>query len=80
VRNISVPFVSYFVCDSRGYAEAEIEAVFAKYDLDGDRVLDEGEQRKMHQDLEGQKVSLKLYFHWSFVLGGDCRLCLSRNH
>ena len=31
--------------------------MFAKYDVDGDRVLDEGEQRKMHQDLEGQKVS-----------------------
>jgi len=41
---------------SRGYAEAEIEAVFAKYDLDGDRVLDEDEQRNMQSDLEGQKV------------------------
>ena len=29
---------------ARGYAEAEIEAVFAKYDVDGDRVLDEEEQ------------------------------------
>ena len=43
---------------SRGYAEAEIEAVFAKYDLDGDRVLDEDEQRKMQADLEGQRVAL----------------------
>merc|ERR1719318_84101 len=42
----------------RGYAEAEIEAVFAKYDLDGDRILDEEEQRKMHLDLEGQKATL----------------------
>ena len=41
---------------SRGYAEAEIEAVFAKYDVDGDRVLDEKEQRRMQADLEGQKV------------------------
>lgn len=40
----------------RGYAEAEIEAVFAKYDLDGDRILDEGEQKRMQADLEGQKV------------------------
>ena len=40
----------------RGHADAEIEAVFAKYDLDGDRVLNEDEQRKMHEDLEGQKV------------------------
>ena len=46
--------VVYF---SRGYAEAEIEAVFAKYDLDGDRVLNEDEQRKMQADLEGQRVS-----------------------
>ena len=42
----------------RGHADAEIEAVFAKYDLDGDRVLNETEQRKMHADLEGQKVCL----------------------
>jgi len=31
--------------------------VFAKYDLDGDRILDEEEQRKMQEDLEGQKVT-----------------------
>ncbi|XP_074647871.1 polycystin-2-like isoform X2 [Tubulanus polymorphus] len=43
---------------TRGYADTEIEAVFAKYDLDGDRVLDEEEQRKMQADLEGQKVAL----------------------
>lgn len=43
----------------RGHADAEIEAVFAKYDLDGDRILDEEEQRKMQEDLEGQKVSFK---------------------
>jgi polycystin 2 len=43
---------------TRGYAEAEIEAVFAKYDIDGDRVLDKAEQRKMQADLEGQKAKL----------------------
>jgi len=43
---------------TRGYAEAEIEAVFAKYDLDGDRVLDEEEMVKMQNDLEGQKDNL----------------------
>ncbi len=47
----------------RGHADAEIEAVFAKYDLDGDRVLNETEQRKMHEDLEGQKVSLRALKH-----------------
>ena len=48
-----------YVCffSRRGHADAEIEAVFAKYDLDGDRILDEDEQRKMQEDLEGQKVS-----------------------
>lgn len=40
----------------RGHADAEIEAVFARYDLDGDRILDEDEQRRMQEDLEGQKV------------------------
>ncbi|PAA70221.1 hypothetical protein BOX15_Mlig009158g1 [Macrostomum lignano] len=42
----------------RGYADGEIEALFAKYDLDGDRVLDEEEQRRMQAELEGQKSAL----------------------
>ena len=52
-------FMKAVICavfSRRGHADAEIEAVFAKYDLDGDRVLNEDEQRKMHEDLEGQKV------------------------
>lgn len=40
----------------RGYSDQEIEAAFAKYDLDGDRVLNEEEQKKMQDDLEGQRV------------------------
>jgi polycystin 2 len=36
---------------SRGYAEEEIEAMFAKYDTNGDRVLDEDEQRALSNDL-----------------------------
>jgi polycystin 2 len=47
---------------TRGYADAEIEAVFAKYDADGDRVLDSAEQRHMHADLEGQKDALSKEF------------------
>jgi len=43
----------------RGYAEAEIEALFAKYDVNGDRVLDHEERMKMQADLanhdEGQR-------------------------
>lgn len=45
----------------RGYADGEIEAMFAKYDIDGDRVLDEDEQRRMHADLTEQKVLLSLH-------------------
>ncbi|BFZ03163.1 hypothetical protein BsWGS_06202 [Bradybaena similaris] len=40
---------------SRGYADGEIEAVFAKYDLDGDRVLGEDEQKRMQTDLTALK-------------------------
>jgi len=41
----------------RGYAEAEIEAVFSKYDINGDRALDDAELRQMTSDLESQKVN-----------------------
>lgn len=43
---------------NRGYADCEIEAVFAKYDLDGDRILDQSEQLKMQNELDGQKATL----------------------
>ena len=46
----------------RGIPDAEIEAVFAKYDQDGDLVLSEAEQRKMHADLEKQRVILETLF------------------
>ncbi|CAF3527805.1 unnamed protein product [Rotaria socialis] len=36
---------------SRGYAEEEIETIFAKYDFNGDRILDENEQRALRNDL-----------------------------
>ncbi|XP_013419430.1 polycystin-2 isoform X1 [Lingula anatina] len=42
----------------RGYADTEIEALFAKYDVDGDRTLDESEQKQMAVELEGQKAKL----------------------
>lgn len=44
---------------TRGYADGEIEALFAKYDMDGDRVLDKDEQRKMQADLAHQRDALK---------------------
>ena len=57
------------VCGSRGYAEAEIEAVFARYDLDGERVLDKEAQLKMRIDLERQKVSIAVICHiWGIHL------------
>lgn len=42
----------------KGYADQEIEAVFSKYDVDGDRVLDKNEQNQMSADLEGQQAAL----------------------
>jgi polycystin 2 len=39
---------------SRGYSEEEIETMFAKYDINGDRVLDENEQRALSSDLSKQ--------------------------
>lgn len=41
----------------RGIPDAEIEAVFAKYDQDGDLILNEHEQKRLHDDLEKQRVS-----------------------
>ena len=49
-------YVANYYC-RRGYAEAEIEAVFSKYDINGDRALDDVELRQMAADLEGQKVN-----------------------
>ena len=51
---------------SRGYADGEIEALFAKYDIDGDRVLDEDEQRRMQADLDDQKVTYRNTFPSNF--------------
>ncbi|KAF8782962.1 Polycystin-2 like protein [Argiope bruennichi] len=36
----------------------EIEMLFAKYDVDGNRELDEKEMQQMFADLEGQKLQL----------------------
>ncbi|XP_067122241.1 polycystin-2-like [Centruroides vittatus] len=42
----------------QNFSEAEIEMWFAKYDIDGNRQLDEHETRQMLADLEGQKLQL----------------------
>uniref|UniRef100_A0A061QFY2 Putative PKD2 n=1 Tax=Cupiennius salei TaxID=6928 RepID=A0A061QFY2_CUPSA len=43
---------------ARNLSEMEIEMLFAKYDVDGNRELDEKEMNQMFADLEGQKLQL----------------------
>ncbi len=44
------------ICERRrGYADSEIEAVFAKYDSNGDRRLTEDDLAHMNEDLEKQQ-------------------------
>ena len=43
---------------ARGYAENEIEALFARFDTDGDRALDRTEQNDMLRELENQKQAI----------------------
>lgn len=50
--------MSDFGCFRKGYADTEIEALFAKYDTDGDRILDPEEQKYLAEDLLKQKDSL----------------------
>jgi len=42
----------------RNLTDVEIEMLFAKYDLDSNRELDQNELQKMFQDLEGKKKKL----------------------
>ena len=42
----------------RGVPDAEIEAVFAKYDTDGDMVLNPEELKKLQQDLLKQTQNI----------------------
>ena len=44
---------------AKGYGDTEIETLFAKYDMDGDRVLNEEEQKNMLKDLAEQNDELK---------------------
>lgn len=43
----------------RGLTEQEIEMIFAKYDIDNNRELDERELAKLFSDLEGKKSQLE---------------------
>lgn len=44
---------------AKGYSDVEIETLFAKYDLDGDRILNEEEQLNMMKDLADQNEQLR---------------------
>ena len=39
--------------------DQEIEMIFAKYDMDNNRELDENELKKLFDDLEGKKMALE---------------------
>ena len=45
---------------ARGYTDAEIETVFSRYDVDGDRVLRDSEQRRFQADLNAQENNLDM--------------------
>lgn len=45
----------------KGHTDAEIQAIFAKYDHDGDQELTEHEHQQMRDDLEKERVSTASY-------------------
>jgi hypothetical protein len=45
---------------ARGYTDVEIENVFSRYDVDGDRTLRDGEQRRFKADLSKQGNNLEM--------------------
>lgn len=44
----------------KGHTDAEIEAIFTKYDQDGDQELTELEHQQMRDDLEKERVHFSL--------------------
>nr|2Y4Q_A Chain A, POLYCYSTIN-2 [Homo sapiens] len=44
----------------KGHTDAEIEAIFTKYDQDGDQELTEHEHQQMRDDLEKEREDLDL--------------------
>lgn len=41
----------------KGHTDAEIQAIFAKYDQEGDQELTEHDHQQMRDDLEKERVS-----------------------
>lgn len=48
----------------KGHTDAEIQAIFAKYDQDGDQELTEHEHQQMRDDLEKERVSDLVNSSW----------------
>lgn len=48
----------------KGHTDAEIQAIFAKYDQDGDQELTEHEHQQMRDDLEKERVSDLMNISW----------------
>lgn len=86
IKGSSVYFVLFFRWRSKGHTDAEIQAIFAKYDQDGDPELTEHEHQQMRDDLEKERVSdhangswlKKRSSHSMFVAAGDVQCVLAR--
>lgn len=48
---------SFLFSFRKGHSEAEIQAIFAKYDQEGEPELTEHEHQQMRDDLEKERVS-----------------------
>jgi hypothetical protein len=48
-----------FFIKAKGYGDVEIETLFSKYDRDGDKCLNETEQKDMLRDLSEENDELK---------------------
>lgn len=55
--NLSPECVLILFLFRKGHTDAEIQAIFAKYDQDGDQDLTEHEHQQMRDDLEKERVS-----------------------
>lgn len=67
----------------KGHTDAEIQAIFAKYDQDGDQELTEHEHQQMRDDLEKERVSDlvngSLAISKNKITTGDIQLASHRN-
>lgn len=69
----------------KGHTDAEIQAIFAKYDQDGDQELTEHEHQQMRDDLEKERVSDLVNGSWLETTfskkkpTGDIQLASPRN-